>query len=186
MNEEREVVLALGSNLGDRMANLQAGIDAVLAGPGLRATAISRVYQTRPVGGPPQPDYFNAVLLASSALSATSILDRCQAAEQAGGRVRTVRWGPRTLDIDIIACGDQVSDDPRLTLPHPRAHQRAFVLLPWLDADPDACLPGLGPVAGLLGSLAGADGVTLRPDVRLRCRPGGNPLTPPRTGAGRG
>jgi 2-amino-4-hydroxy-6-hydroxymethyldihydropteridine diphosphokinase len=167
MKGEQQVVLALGSNLGDRLANLQAGIDALLTGPGLTATAVSGVYQTRPVGGPPQPDYLNAVLLASSALPARSMLDLCQAAEGAAGRVRTVRWGPRILDIDIIACGNLVSDDPTLTLPHPRAHQRAFVLVPWLDADPGASLPGLGRVAGLLESLGGANGVTLLPGVHL-------------------
>ncbi len=147
---ERQVVLALGSNLGDRLAMLQAGIDALAAEPGLAVTAVSAVFQTAPVGGPAQPDYLNAVLLALSALPARSILRRCQAAEAAAGRVRTVTWGPRTLDVDIIACGSEVSDDPELTLPHPRAHERAFVLAPWQDVDPDASLPGYGPVADLL------------------------------------
>jgi len=146
----RQVVLALGSNLGDRLAMLQAGIDALAAEPGLAVTAVSAVYETAPVGGPPQPDYLNAVLLALSALPARAILRRCQAAEAAAGRVRTVAWGPRTLDVDIIACGSEVSDDPELTLPHPRAHERAFVLAPWQDVDPEAALPGYGPVASLL------------------------------------
>ncbi|HUZ57043.1 MAG TPA: 2-amino-4-hydroxy-6-hydroxymethyldihydropteridine diphosphokinase [Streptosporangiaceae bacterium] len=162
----REVVLALGSNLGDRLANLQAGIDALAASNGISAVAVSGVFETSPVGGPDQPDYLNAVLLAASGLPARAVLDRCQAAEQARGRVRTLRWGPRTLDIDIIACGDEVSDDPVLTLPHPRAHQRAFVLVPWHDADPDAMLPGFGPVAGLLAQ-AGEDGVRRRGDLSL-------------------
>ncbi len=181
----RRVVLALGSNLGDREANLQAGIDALLAGPGLTATAVSGVYLTGPVGGPPQPDYLNAVLLADSALPARAILERCQTAERSRGRVRTVRWGPRTLDVDIIACGTEVSDDPDLTLPHPRAHERAFVLVPWLEVDPGAVLPGYGPVAGLVGpadgaglvgpadgaGLAGAEGsVTLLPLVKLQVK----------------
>ena len=166
----RQVVLSLGSNLGDRLTNLQAGVDALLAGPGLAATAVSGVYQTKPVGGPPQPDYLNAVLLVDSALPAGSILDQCQAAERASGRVRTVRWGPRTLDIDVIACGTEVSHDPKLTLPHPRAHERAFVLVPWLNADPDASLPGFGPVAGLIKSLSDADGVVLLPDAHLVAR----------------
>ena len=179
----RLVVLALGSNLGDRLANLQAGIDALGAAPGITTTAVSAVFETSPVGGPNQPDYLNAVLLTSSGLAATEILGRCQVAEQARGRERRVRWGPRTLDIDIIACGEERSDDPRLTLPHPRAHERAFVLVPWHDVDPDASLPGFGPVAGLiarLGSGAGpgakADGIGARTvwrrgDLRLTLRP---------------
>jgi 2-amino-4-hydroxy-6-hydroxymethyldihydropteridine diphosphokinase len=176
----RLVVLALGSNLGDRLANLQAGIDALAAVPGITATAVSAVFETNPVGGPTQPDYLNAVLLTSSELAAAEILTRCQAAEQARGRERSVRWGPRTLDIDIIACGEETSDDPRLTLPHPRAHERAFVLVPWHDADPDAYLPGFGPVADLVARLStgtgpaegtGASNVWRRGDLRLTVRP---------------
>jgi 2-amino-4-hydroxy-6-hydroxymethyldihydropteridine diphosphokinase len=172
----REVVLALGSNLGDRLANLQAGLDALTAGQGITATAVSSVYETSPVGGPDQPDFLNAVLLAMSPLPARAVLDRCQAAERSAGRVRDVRWGPRTLDIDIIACDAEVSDDPALTLPHPRAHERAFVLVPWHDVDPDAELPGFGPVAGLLaradpGGAGGSGGVRRRADLRLVAGP---------------
>jgi len=146
----RPIVLALGSNLGDRLASLQAGVTMLAAAPGLRVTAVSAVYQTVPVGGPAQPDFYNAVLLATSGLAPRSILDQCQQAEQALGRVRTVVWGPRTLDVDLIACDDEVSSDPDLTLPHPRAHQRAFVLAPWLELDPQAHLVGYGSVAELL------------------------------------
>lgn len=176
----RRVVLALGGNLGDRLANLQAGVDALAAAPGITATAVSAVFETSPVGGPDQPDYLNAVLLASSDLGAAEILRRSQAAERARGRQRRVRWGPRTLDIDIIACGDEISDDPQLTLPHPRAHERAFVLLPWHDVDPDASLPGFGPVTGLIARLpagagpaaaSGAGTVRRRTDLRLAVRP---------------
>ncbi len=147
---ERPIVFALGSNLGDRLANLQAGIDQLAATPGLRLSAVSAVYQTAPVGGPDQPDYYNAVLLGISALPARSLLACGQRAEQAVGRVRTVVWGPRTLDVDLIACADEVSHDPELTLPHPRAHERAFVLAPWLDVDPQAYLAGFGQVEELL------------------------------------
>lgn len=163
---ERPVVLAVGSNLGDRMTNLQLGLD-VLAGGGLTLRAVSSVYETDPVGGEGQGDYLNAVLLAVSALPARDILARCAAAEAAAGRVRTVRWGPRTLDVDIITCGDETSADPTLTLPHPLAHERAFVLAPWLEADPNAVLPGWGPVAGLL-TATGASGIRRRPELRLR------------------
>jgi 2-amino-4-hydroxy-6-hydroxymethyldihydropteridine diphosphokinase len=164
-DQDRGVVLALGSNLGDRLANLQTGL-AALCGRGLACRAVSAVFQTAPVGGPEQDDFLNAVLLADSALPAREILRRCQQAEAAAGRVRTVRWGPRTLDVDIITCGTEVSSDPELTLPHPRAHERAFVLAPWLDVAPDAWLVGYGRVADLLAA-AGSDGVTRLPGLRL-------------------
>ena len=165
---ERAVVLSLGSNLGDRLANLQAGTDALAARGGLRITAASGIYQTSPVGGPKQPDFLNAVLLASSALASRAILQCCQDAERALGRVREIRWGPRTLDVDIIACGTEVSEDPVLTLPHPRARERAFVLIPWHELDPGAYLAGSGPVADLI-ALAGTAGVRrlAGPELRL-------------------
>jgi 2-amino-4-hydroxy-6-hydroxymethyldihydropteridine diphosphokinase len=150
----RQIVLALGSNMGDRLANLQLAVDVLAADPGIEAVAVSRVFETSPVGGPDQPDYLNAVVLADSDLPALAILERCQAAELKAGRVRSVRWGARTLDVDVIACGAEISADPVLTLPHPRAHARAFVLAPWLDVDPDAVLPGNGPVAALLAGLS--------------------------------
>lgn len=162
---ERVIVLALGSNLGDPLASLQRGLDLLCAS--LPCTAVSGVYRTAPVGGPPQDDYLNAVLLARSALPARQILACGQAAEAALHRVRDQRWGPRTLDVDIIACGDERSDDPDLTLPHPRAHQRAFVLAPWLEVAPDAVLPGHGPVAGLLAA-AGTAGVRRLAGTALR------------------
>ena len=144
------VVLALGSNLGDRQDILQGAVDAIVGLPGVRVTAVSPVYETVPVGGPAQPDYLNAVVLADAARPARELLDRLHEIEAAFDRVRLVRWGPRTLDIDIIVFGSERSDDPELTLPHPRAHERAFVLAPWHDVDPDAALPGHGPVAELL------------------------------------
>jgi len=149
------VVIALGSNLGDRLAHLQAAVDALAAVPGLSVTAVSPVYRTDPVGGPDQPDYFNAVLLAGTTLPPAGVLAAAHAAEAARQRTRGVRWGPRTLDVDIISYGTVVSDDPELTLPHPRAHERAFVLVPWHDVDPAAELPGHGPVTALIAGLAG-------------------------------
>ena len=144
------VVLALGSNLGDRQDILQGAVDAIVGLPGMRVTAVSPVYETVPVGGPAQPDYLNAVVLADPARPARELLDRLHEIEAAFDRVRVVRWGPRTLDIDVVDFGGERSDDPELTLPHPRAHERAFVLGPWRDVDPDAALPGHGPVAELL------------------------------------
>jgi 2-amino-4-hydroxy-6-hydroxymethyldihydropteridine diphosphokinase len=162
---DRTVVLSLGSNLGDRLGYLQLGLSVLCAG-GLVCEAVSSVYQSAPVGGPAQRDYLNAVLLAASSLPARAILARCGAAEAAAGRVRSVRFGPRTLDVDIIACGGETSDDTELTLPHPRAHERAFVLAPWLELAPQAVLPGWGPVAELL-SAAGTSGVRRLPEPRL-------------------
>ena len=144
------VVLALGSNLGDRQDILQGAVDAIVGLPGIRVTAVSPVYETVPVGGPAQPDYLNAIVLADAARPARELLDRLHEIEAAFDRVRVVRWGPRTLDIDVVDFGGARSDDPELTLPHPRAHERAFVLGPWRDVDPDAALPGRGPVAELL------------------------------------
>jgi 2-amino-4-hydroxy-6-hydroxymethyldihydropteridine diphosphokinase len=183
----RRTVLALGSNLGDRLATLQGGVDALLGPPepgppglgssglsssGLALVALSPVYETVPVGGPPQPEYLNAVLIAETTLPATALLRRGQAVEAAFGRVRQEVWGPRTLDVDVIVYGDVVSDDPELTLPHPRAWERAFVLAPWLDADPDAEIPGQGRVAGLLKAAVarngGQPGVRRLTDVQLR------------------
>ena len=178
----RRTVLALGSNLGDRLATLQGGVDALLgpSGPsssapgssGLALVALSPVYETVPVGGPPQPEYLNAVLIAETTLPAMALLRRGQAVEAAFGRVRQEVWGPRTLDVDVIVYGDVVSDDPELTLPHPRAAERAFVLAPWLDADPDAEIPGQGRVAELLDAAVarngGQPGVRRLDDVQLR------------------
>jgi len=154
----RRAVLALGSNLGDRRQNLQGAVDGLFAAPGLGFRAVSPVYETHPVGGPDQPDYLNAVVAAQTALPARAILDRAHRVEDALGRVRQVRWGPRTIDVDLIVVGDEISDDPEVTLPHPHAYERAFVLAPWHDIEPDAEIPGRGRVADLLGAI-GLDGV---------------------------
>ncbi len=161
------VVIALGSNLGDRLGELQRAVDALAATPGLDITAVSPVYETVPVGGPEQPDYLNAVVLAQTSRPAADLLRRAHALEAAAQRTRDVRWGPRTLDVDIIVYGDEMSGDPALTLPHPRAQERAFVLAPWRDADPGAVLPGRGRVAALLAAVGGG-GVRRRDDMVLR------------------
>ncbi|MCW2572482.1 MAG: 2-amino-4-hydroxy-6-hydroxymethyldihydropteridine pyrophosphokinae [Frankiales bacterium] len=149
-------VLGIGSNLGDRLAALQAAVDL------LEPTAVSAVFESTPVGGPLQPDYLNAVLLCD--LDATTAWDRAQLAERSRGRKRTVRWGPRTLDVDVVVADGPTP--PGLVLPHPRAHERAFVLAPWLDVDPDAVLPGHGTVAALLAR-TDPSGVHKRLDLRL-------------------
>lgn len=164
----RRVVIALGSNLGDRLDNLQGALDALFDSPGLVFVAVSPVFETTPVGGPEQPDYLNAVLVAQTLLPARAILERCQGVESSFGRVRQERWGPRTLDLDLIVYGDEVSDDPELTLPHPRAHERAFVLAPWCEADADGHIPGRGRVCDLLAGVSPdrvrrLDGAVLHP-----------------------
>ena len=146
-------VLSVGANLGDRLGTLQGCVQAIAELPDTDVLAISPVYQTAPVGGPPQPDYLNAVLLIQTGLPPRGLLDAIGGIEARFGRVRAERFGPRTLDIDVISYAGQVSDDPELTLPHPRAHERAFVLAPWHDIDPAAELPGHGPVGQLLAGL---------------------------------
>ncbi|MFJ5782612.1 2-amino-4-hydroxy-6-hydroxymethyldihydropteridine diphosphokinase [Streptomyces hydrogenans] len=169
LSNPRWAVLALGANLGNRLENLQGAVDALGDTPGLRVKIVSPVYETEPWGVEPdsQPSYLNAVALVKTTLPPSSLLERAQAVEEAFLRVRDERWGARTLDVDIITYADVVSDDPVLTLPHPRAHQRAFVLAPWHDADPEAQLPGHGPVAALLAAVDRA-GVTPRTDLELR------------------
>ncbi|GIH50262.1 2-amino-4-hydroxy-6-hydroxymethyldihydropteridine diphosphokinase [Microbispora sp. NPDC046973] len=160
------VVIALGSNLGRRIDNLQGAVDSLFDAPGLTFVAVSPVYETDPVGGPEQGPYLNAVVVAESMLDPRTLLDRAQSVENAFGRERRERWGPRTLDVDLITVGNLMSDDPELTLPHPRAHERAFVLVPWAQADPAAVLPGRGSVAALLADMD-QSGVRLRPDLVL-------------------
>jgi 2-amino-4-hydroxy-6-hydroxymethyldihydropteridine diphosphokinase len=151
-------VLSIGSNLGDRLATLQGAVEAFR--PWLVAT--SPVYETPPWGPVPQDDYLNAVLLvADAAAGHRDWLDRAHAAEQAAGRTRDVRWGPRTLDVDVIDVDGVQSDDPELTLPHPRAQERAFVLVPWAAADPGAVLAGR-PVADWIAELPDDDVAALR------------------------
>jgi 2-amino-4-hydroxy-6-hydroxymethyldihydropteridine diphosphokinase len=162
----RRVVLSLGSNLGDRLELLQGAIDALADTPDLQVLAVSPVYETDPVGGPDQPDYFNAVLVAEGPHSPRTLLERALAVENAFDRVRGVRWGPRTLDVDLVVVGDVVVDEPDLQVPHPRAGERAFVLVPWLDVDAAAELPGAGRVADLVERLD-VSGVRRRDDLDL-------------------
>lgn len=164
----QRAVLALGSNLGDRLGMLQGAVDALAKVPGIDVVAVSRVYETAPVGGPPgQHPYLNAVLVVDTTLPASVLLERCLAVEETFGRRRAERWGPRTLDIDVITYDDQVSTDEALTLPHPRASERAFVLVPWLSLDQDATLPGRGRV-GELAAARRLDSVVMRTDLRLQ------------------
>jgi len=163
---QHRAVLSVGSNLGDRLGTLHGCVQAIGGLPETDVVAISPVYETAPVGGPAQPDYLNAVLITGTGLAPLDLLAATQRIEAGFGRIRAERFGPRTLDIDIISYDEEVSSDPVLTLPHPRAHERAFVLVPWHDIDPAASLPGHGPVAALLAGL-GQAGLRRQPGVIL-------------------
>ena len=159
-------VLSVGSNMGDRLAYLRSALDRMRP----CVDAVSPVYETPPWGPVSQPDYLNAVILASDDTADPPVwLARAHAAEDAAGRVRDQRWGPRTLDVDVIAVDDIELNDPDLTLPHPRAAERAFVLVPWLAVDPEARLSG-GSVADLVAQLPPSEisAVRMRPDLVLR------------------
>ena len=135
------VTLGLGANLGDRLASLQHAVE-LLAGRGVRAVASSRVWETEPVGGPEgQPAYLNAVVRAETELDPADVLTAANDVEAALGRTREIRWGPRTIDIDVLLYDDLRRDDPELTIPHPRLTERGFVVLPLLDIDPTPVLP---------------------------------------------
>jgi 2-amino-4-hydroxy-6-hydroxymethyldihydropteridine diphosphokinase len=133
--------LGLGSNQGDRLSMLQAAVDR-LARRGVPTVRSSRVYASDPVGGPPQPEFLNAVINVRTDASPRGLLAACLAVESSLGRTRTVRWGPRTVDIDVLSVEGTTSNDPQLLLPHPRMHQRAFVLAPLLELDSRPALPG--------------------------------------------
>ena len=152
-------VLSLGANLGDRAGAIRAALTA-LKDDGL--VARSTLYETPPWGPVEQPPYLNAIAVVSGPRDAHGWLVRAHELEQAAGRTREQRWGPRTLDVDVVTVTQDdgtpvLSDDPRLTLPHPHAHERAFVLLPWATLEPHAVLPGKGRVADLLAALPADD-----------------------------
>lgn len=167
------VVLSIGSNLGDRQAHLRSVLDGLANG----VCAVSPVYETAPWGGVEQGPFLNAVVIADDpTLDGYGWLGRARGLEQAAERARARRWGPRTLDVDLVACRDDarevMSSDPELTLPHPRAHERAFVLVPWLAVEPEAVLTVDGRqrrVEDLVAALDGAERAGVRrTDLVLR------------------
>ncbi len=168
MRPIRRVVIGLGSNLGERFANLQGAVDALADTPNVWVTGVSPVYESEPVDCPPDSATFlNAVVLIDTTLSAHRLLDRALAIEDAYDRMRSdVKNAPRTLDVDLIAVGDRRSETDALRLPHPQAHERAFVLQPWSDLESDAEFPGLGPVSELLAKVD-ASGLKQRADLVL-------------------
>ena len=145
------VVIALGSNLGESRQILLDAIDELRKL--IRVDAVSTFIETEPVGGVLQPNYLNAVLIGESELEPTDVMVRLLEIEAKAGRERIIRWGARTLDLDFIAAESLVLASEVLTLPHPRAHERAFVLSPWLEIDPNGYIPGKGSIAALLAGL---------------------------------
>jgi 2-amino-4-hydroxy-6-hydroxymethyldihydropteridine diphosphokinase len=133
--------LGLGSNLGDRLPNLQRAVDLLAATPGIAVLRSSRVYETTPIG-PPQPDFLNAVVEVETALEPGDLLAACSDVERELHRVRGIHWGPRTIDVDLLTYGDRVVETNELIVPHPRMHERAFVLVPLLELAEDPPLPG--------------------------------------------
>jgi 2-amino-4-hydroxy-6-hydroxymethyldihydropteridine diphosphokinase len=151
--------LGLGANLGDRHAALDIAVAHIIADHTVGNVIRAGFYETVPVGGPQQPDFLNTVVVVEPRGDETArpwaglLLELAHSIEDQLLRIRDVRWGPRTIDVDILAVGELVSTDPRLTVPHPRLAERAFVLEPWAQIDPDFPVPGLGTVAALLAAL---------------------------------
>jgi dihydroneopterin aldolase / 2-amino-4-hydroxy-6-hydroxymethyldihydropteridine diphosphokinase len=188
LHRERDVpvVIALGANLGSPERAVRAAGRRLRRLRGLHDVRLSPLYRSAPVGGPAQEDYVNAVALGRTRLAPQTLLSALHGVEAAFGRTREVRWGPRTLDLDLVQYGtpgtpgEVVSDDPQLTLPHPRAAERAFVLQPWADADRDAVLrtgATVRPVAELLAQLDGSD-LERIVDPPSRWHGGGGPDAP--------
>lgn len=146
-----KAVVALGSNLGNSQENLDLAISILREATDVRA--VSAYYATSPVGGPAQPDYLNAVCIIESDLPAVELLSLLHGIEKSLGRERLERWGPRIIDLDLIQFGDLLSSAEELQLPHPRAHERRFVLQPWFEIEPDAILVGQGKIKVLLQQL---------------------------------
>jgi 2-amino-4-hydroxy-6-hydroxymethyldihydropteridine diphosphokinase len=171
MRPIRRAVLSLGSNLGERLTSLQGAVNALADTPDVWVTGVSPVYETQPVDCPPGSESFlNAVVLIDTTLAASRLLDRAHAIEDAFGRERGEGGelnAPRTLDVDVIVVGDRRSDEDSLRLPHPRAAERAFVLQPWWDVEPDAALPDHGPIVVLLEQ-TDRSGLKLREDLSLQ------------------
>jgi 2-amino-4-hydroxy-6-hydroxymethyldihydropteridine diphosphokinase len=166
MKPLRKVVYSIGSNLGDRLGNVQGAVDAISDTPDVIVVDVSSVYETTPVGGPADsPQFLNIVVVAETTLEPRTLVERAFAIEEAFGRARDgERWGPRTLDVDLIMVGNAVVDQEDLRLPHPLAHERAFVLVPWYEVDPTAEIVGKGAIGDLL-SKADVSGVVRRDDL---------------------
>ena len=145
-----KAVISLGANIGDAKANLDLAVG--LLREATEVIAVSSYLQTKPVGGPEQPDYLNAVAIIDSDLPAKDLLAVLNGIETAMGRTREIHWGPRVIDLDLIQYGGLLVSDEKLTLPHPRAHERRFVLAPWFEIEPEAILLTHGRISDLLNT----------------------------------
>ncbi|WP_425308096.1 2-amino-4-hydroxy-6-hydroxymethyldihydropteridine diphosphokinase [Ammonicoccus fulvus] len=160
-------VFSLGSNLGDRLEHLQSAVTTLAGTPDVIVVEVSPIYETKAIGGPEgNPDFLNLVVVTETTQPARVLLERAHAIEAAHERVREIENGPRTLDVDLIIVGKTELDDPAIQLPHPRAHERAFVLAPWHDVDPGAVIPGQGPIAELLAEVD-LSGIVRRDDLTI-------------------
>lgn len=167
MRPIRQAVIALGSNLGDRFDRLQGAVSALEDTPEVTVVSISSIYETTAEGtAEGTGDFLNAVVLIDTTLTVHTLLDRALAIEDAFGRDRSEPSAARTLDVDLIVVGDRVASDDQLVLPHPRAHQRGFVLVPWLEIDPEGEIPGKGFVADIIGDVD-TSGVSKREDLEI-------------------
>jgi 2-amino-4-hydroxy-6-hydroxymethyldihydropteridine diphosphokinase len=153
--------LGLGSNVGDRLAHLQHGVDRLEGERRIRVDAVSSIYETAPVGGPPQDPYLNMALRVATTSSPHGLLRACQRAERAAGRVRTVPWGPRTLDVDVLLYADRRIATRRLVVPHPRLVERPFALIPLIEVAPGAALPDGRSLVTVLAKLAPIEDVVM-------------------------
>lgn len=155
--------IGFGSNSGDRTAHLAAALSRV-AELG-RVRAVSPVYETAPVGGPPQPNYLNMVVLVETRLGPRALLEALLDIERAAGRQRREKWGPRPLDLDLLLYGEESIDEPGLTVPHPRLTERRFTLEPLLEIDPGAALPDGTPLSSFLGAVADQEVLGVAPPL---------------------
>jgi 2-amino-4-hydroxy-6-hydroxymethyldihydropteridine diphosphokinase len=145
--------VGIGSNLGERLATIRDALALLAADPELDVEAVSTIRETDPVGVIDQPLFLNAAVRLTTGLAPRLLLERLLAVEQQLGRVRTERYGPRTIDLDLLLYGDEIVDEPGLRVPHPRLAERRFVLEPLAELDPGLVVPGLGPIQGLLSGL---------------------------------
>ncbi len=159
------IALALGSNLGDSRAILRQALCSLAQTPGVTLRCVSSWYETVPIGGPPQPDIINGCALLQTSLEPLAYLRLLQSLEQQAGRVRSVPWGPRTLDLDLLWFGARVLNTPELTLPHPRLHERAFVLVPLAEIAPDWIHPVLQTSIAALAAQVDVSGVKRKLEV---------------------
>ena len=146
--------VGLGANLGPKEVTLLRAVDLLAVEPGVEVLAVSQLHETQPVGNTHQPDFLNGAVSVDTSLSPRGLLDALLRVEQELGRVRDdERWGPRTIDLDLLVYGDEIVDEPGLRVPHPRLHERRFALEPLVDLEPELVVPGLGAVSELLAQL---------------------------------